>query len=53
MLLPPGTAQFTERVRSEILKRKDRWRWALNHNELPNYPRDQVRSVLEFWRVTI
>lgn len=51
-LVPPGVSPFSERIAAEIAKRKAKWRADLANPELIHYPRDQVRDVLAFWKVT-
>lgn len=52
-VLPPGTSPFTDRIKAEIAKRKSKWAADISNPALSNYPRDQVRSVLNYWNVTL
>lgn len=50
---PPGTATLSPRVAAAITKRKDELRRMLADQSLANFPRDQVRDVLRFWKVEL
>lgn len=50
---PPGISPISPRVTAEIEKRKARWRSGLANKTFLHYPREQVRSVLEFWKVEL
>jgi len=52
-LLPPGTAPFTSIIRDEIRHRKMLFRSMLDDARLTNFPRDEVRDVLNFWSVDL
>jgi hypothetical protein len=52
-LLPPGTAPFTEAVAAEIRKRKAGFKSMLADTSLTHFPREEVRQVLAFWRVSL
>lgn len=52
-VLPPGTAPCSQRVVAAIAKRKAELKAALNSDAFHHYPREQVRSVLSFWRVQL
>ncbi len=52
-LLPPGTAPNTPGIRAEIDRRKGNFRAMLADESLTHFPRDEVRKVLEFWKVAI
>jgi len=49
--LPPGTAPFIGRFKKAIEKRKNELRHMLADESLANFPRVQVREVLEFWKI--
>jgi hypothetical protein len=51
--LPPGTAPFTPQIAKAIKKRKDELRQMLADNSLVNFPREDVRDVLRFWKVEL
>lgn len=51
--LPPGTAPFSDRVATAIQRRKEQLRRSLADSSLINFPRDQVREVLEFWKIKL
>jgi hypothetical protein len=50
---PPGTADYSDRVRNSIAKRKDKLRQQLADPELEHYGHDAVRQVLAFWKVDL
>lgn len=50
---PPGTAPFSDRVRSAIERRKAELRRLLADTSLVNFPREEVREVLAFWGTTL
>lgn len=52
-ILPPGTAFFTPAVADEIRKRKANFRSMLSDPTLINFPREEVREVLEFWKIDL
>ncbi len=52
-ILPPGTACFSPRVKIAIENRKAELRRMLKDDSLEKFPRDSVRSVLEFWNVKL
>lgn len=52
-VLPPETAPFSPRVASAIAKRKEELRRMLGDASLTCFPREDVRKVLEFWKVEI
>jgi hypothetical protein len=52
-LQPPGTAPFTSAIRDEIRRRKEKIRSILSDENLANFPREEVRQVLEFWKIDI
>jgi hypothetical protein len=52
-LLPPGTAPFTASVRNEIDKRKTKLRAMLADKSLANFPNEEVRQILKFWRIDL
>lgn len=52
-LLPPGTAPLTPAVMSEIRKRKAGLKKMLLDKSLTHFPREEVRQVLEFWKVDL
>jgi hypothetical protein len=52
-VLPSGTAPFTPRIEREIAKRKASIRSNLANANLLHYPRAEVESVLEFWKIKI
>lgn len=52
-ILPPGTAPFSPRVASAVDKRKKEIRRMLDDMSLANFPRDEVRKVLEVWKIAI
>jgi hypothetical protein len=51
--LPPGTSPFTHRIKAEIVKRKTKWESDLSNPALTSYPREQVRTVLQYWKVEL
>ncbi|HWW24902.1 MAG TPA: hypothetical protein VNZ85_03290 [Caulobacter sp.] len=51
--LPPGTAPYTERVRHSIAKRKAKILQQLQNLDLQLYNHDEVRQVLNFWRIDL
>ena len=52
-LLPPGTAPFTSAIKDEIRKRKVSIRTMLADASLTNFPQEEVRQVLEFWKIDV
>ena len=52
-LLPPGTAPFTSGVRDEIRKRKAKIRAMLIDGGVNHFPSEEVRDVLEFWKIDL
>ncbi|GJE18289.1 hypothetical protein [Methylobacterium marchantiae] len=52
-LIPLGTAPYTDKIRREILVRKAKWRRDIDDLRLVDYPRDQVKNVLDFWKIDI
>jgi hypothetical protein len=52
-LLPPGTAPFTPGIMADIERRKANLRRMLENASLSHFPRDDVREVLAFWKVTL
>jgi hypothetical protein len=52
-LLPPGTAPFGRRIAEAIDKRKAQLRTMLADESLIYFPREQVRNVLNFWKVVL
>ena len=52
-LLPPGTGPCSVAIFHEIDRRKARFRALLANPELPHFPRDEVRQVLEFWKIEL
>lgn len=52
-LLPPGTAPFTQRVKSEIEKRKAKLRTQLANADYLHFPKAEVEAVLKFWKVEL
>ncbi|MFZ5443736.1 MAG: hypothetical protein ACOZQL_27260 [Myxococcota bacterium] len=52
-MLPPGTSQHTARVAAAIATRKTRLAKALDDRSLAQFPRDEVRDVLRFWKVEL
>jgi hypothetical protein len=52
-LLPPGTAAFTPAIIAEIRKRKANLRRMLADTSLTHFPREEVRQVFAFWKVTL
>jgi hypothetical protein len=51
--LPPGTAPYSDRVQGAIARRKAEIREMLDDATLVNYPRDEVREVLAFWKIEV
>ena len=51
--LPPGTAPFNDRVKKAIQKRKNELRDMLTDESLVNFPRKDVRDVLESWKIQL
>lgn len=52
-LLPPGTAPFTPAIEAEIHKRKTALKTMLADLSLTHFPREDVRQVLAFWKVSL
>jgi hypothetical protein len=50
---PPGTAPYTYHVQRAIQKRKAQIRDCLTNRALTYYPFDEVREVLEFWKISL
>ncbi len=50
---PPGVAPFTDRVSAAIEKRKRELRALVDNEELAFFPRQEVREVLAFWKITL
>jgi len=51
--LPHGTMPFSNRVRVSIEKRKAELRRLLADATLVGFPKDEVRSVLDFWKIVL
>lgn len=51
--LPPGTVPFNDKIRAAINRRKKEIRKNLENEELEHYPREQVKSVLDFWGIEL
>ncbi len=51
--LPPGTAQFTDEIEVAIIRQKDKIKVMLADTSLAHFPREQVRKVLAFWKITL
>jgi hypothetical protein len=52
-VLPLGTAPFTERIKREIARRKQKIRSDIGNPALLRYPREEVQSVLKFWKIEL
>jgi hypothetical protein len=52
-VIPPGTAPFSDRIEREIRKRKRQIQASLDNFDLVHYPRDEVRQVLQFWKIDL
>lgn len=52
-ILPPGTAPFNTAVLEEIRKRKARLKTMISDASLTNFPREEVRQVIQFWRINL
>lgn len=52
-VLPPGTALYSDRVKSSIAKRKRRIREQLANPDLKHFGHDDVKQVLQFWGVEL
>lgn len=52
-ILPPGTAPFTPAIMEEIHRQKTLLRTKMANAELTHFPRDDVRSVLAFWKIEL
>jgi hypothetical protein len=52
-IFPPGTALFSSRVAAAIDKRKQEIRRMLDDSSLTEFPRDEVRKVLQSWKVEL
>lgn len=52
-VLPLGTAPCTQAVVAEIRKRKECMKRLLADESLVYFPREEVREVLKFWRVSL
>lgn len=50
--LPRHTAPFSSRVQASIKKRKELFGAQLANAELEKFPHDEVRKVLEHWKVS-
>lgn len=51
--LPPGTAPFSDQVKKAIEKRKRELRERLGDRTLANFPRNQIRRVMRFWKIEV
>lgn len=51
--LPHGTMPFSNRVRVAIERRKAELRRLLADANLVGFPKDEVRSVLDFWKIAL
>ena len=51
--LPPGTAPYTDKVRKAIEMRKANLRDSLADDSLIYFPRDEVRDVLNYWKIVL
>jgi len=49
----PGTAPITPGIRAEIDRTKENFRTMLADASLSYFPRDELRHVLEFWKVNL
>ena len=52
-LRPVGVAPFTPELEAKIASRKSEIRRMLDDNSLTNLPRDDVRRVLDFWKIDL
>lgn len=52
-VLPAGTGPFDDKIKKRIAERKRKIARDLENFDLVHYPRDSVRSVLEFWKVDL
>jgi hypothetical protein len=52
-LRPIGMAPFTPELEARIETRKSEIRWMLNDHSLAYFPRDEVRRVLDFWKIDL
>jgi hypothetical protein len=52
-VLPPGTASFTPAILEDIRRRKALIRAKMSDASLTHFPRDEVRTVVEFWRIDL
>jgi hypothetical protein len=52
-LLPPGTAPFTREVGTRITRQKEKIKSMLADDTLMNFPRENVRDVLRFWKIEL
>jgi hypothetical protein len=52
-VFPPGTAPFSPRVVEAVEKRKGELRRRLGNPPSPLFPLDQVKEVLDFWKVRL
>jgi hypothetical protein len=50
---PPGTAPFSPQVAAAIARRKETLRRKLGDVSLRYFPREEVREVLEFWKIDL
>ena len=51
--LPPGLAPFSARIDKEIVKRKQQIKANLSNAAFQHYPKEDVLSVLNFWRIDL
>jgi hypothetical protein len=52
-VLPPGTAAFTREVEASIIRQKQKIKAMLDDETLTYFPRENVREVLAFWKITL
>jgi len=50
---PPGTAPFTADVETAIQRQKQKIKTMLADTSLTNFPREEVKQVLDFWRISL
>jgi hypothetical protein len=50
-ILPPGTAPFSDLIKQRVVKQKRKIAKDLSDSSFQFYPREEVRRVLDFWKV--
>jgi hypothetical protein len=52
-VLPPGTGPFNNIIKRKIAARKTQIAHLLERKDFREYPRDAVREVLDFWKISL